>query len=148
MIKSIFILCLSLLLIDNTFSKKESSKCKQNGITIDGTTYWLEPCSITDSMIKGKDNKPFAFTIMTTNPGGHYGFTVYGYGQGFPDYAILETGSGGARGNTVINEYFNNEVFSARTYEGYLPILIYPNMDFSRADSTNTLKLKIKLIVK
>jgi peptidoglycan hydrolase-like protein with peptidoglycan-binding domain len=97
-------------------------------VTINGITYSLSPCPIAESMTDGQGNKSFSFTI---NGQGSYGFSVYGYGVGFPTYGILGNEvSGGVIGNKTLNMYFNNDYLSSetaspKTYSGYLPIRIF-----------------------
>ncbi len=102
------------------------TSCPQS-VTIDGIKYSLSPCSITMSMIDGEGDKNFSTTIMAS---GGYGFSVYGYGNGFPVYSILGVSSGGASGNTALDLHFNDSVLSSdgdkpKVYSGYLPINVY-----------------------
>lgn len=99
-------------------------------VTIDNSTYHLEPCSLTYDMVDGSGDQPFEFTIVQEGESAVYGFTVYGYGEGFPTYGITGVSSGGAQGNKTLalnfrDTYLNSEGNQPKVYSGYLPIQIY-----------------------
>ena len=116
-------------------------------ITIDGITYSLNPCTITETMVDGQGNKNFSTTILSSNR--LYSFSKRGYGEGFPVYSILGVSSGGGQGNTPVGLYFNDQVLSAngnlpKTYTGYLPIHIFHG---SEGNDNNYLYLGVNLTV-
>lgn len=123
-----------------------NDKCS---IKINNVTYTLNPCSIDTFMNDTLGNKNFSTTIISSDGSSSYGFSVKGYGVGFPDYGILGASSGGARGNTPINLYFNDSYLSSdgpssKIYSGYLPIHIFQG---SEGSDNNYLQLKINLRV-
>jgi len=114
-------------------------------ITINGAMYSLEVCEIVVTMVSGQGDVAFTPTIMTTAPG-TYGFSVQAYGVGFPTYGILGISGGGANGNTKINMYFNDNILTPGTYNGYLPIHVYQGSETNLNDG-NWLDYRIKLVV-
>lgn len=99
-------------------------------VAVSGVTYTLNPCSINLTMVDGQGNKNFTTTIIPSSTRPSYGYSVHGYGEGLPTYAILGASSGGAVGTTTIGLYFNDSVLSAngnqpQVYSGYLPIHVY-----------------------
>ena len=120
--------------------------CYQS-VTLNKVTYELRPCFISDT-IATSQNKEFTFLIVPSTVNPSYGFSVYGYGHGFPDYGIIATpSSGGSRGTETIRIKFNGNALSPHTtYDGYLPIHIYEGSE-TGLDS-NFLKLKVHLVVK
>ena len=116
-------------------------------LTVNKVTYELRPCSINDTIV-ARQNKEFTFLIVTSTVNPSYGFSVYGYGHGFPDYGIISTpSSGGSGGTETITIKFNGGALSPHTtYDGYLPIHIYEGSE-TGLDS-NFLKLKVHLVVK
>ncbi len=118
-----------------------------NTVTISGKTYKLSPCNLTATMVDGQGDKTFTTTIVAT---GSYGFSVYGYGNGFPTYGILGDSSGGAYGNQTLNFHFsdsilNSDGISPKTYNGYLPIHIYQGSE--TGTDNNYLNFNINLTV-
>ena len=115
-------------------------------VVLNGVTYSLDPCTITETMTKGAGDKQFTVTIKTSSIATIYGFNVRGYGEGFPTYSILGGRSGGASGSTQLALYFSDNALAKGTYDGYLPINVY--LGSGTGNDTNFLKLKIKLTVK
>lgn len=117
-------------------------------ITINGNTYSLEPCMITESMVDGRGNKSFSVKIIAN---GGYGFGVRGDPDGFPGYGIMGGTSGSTSGNKTLNLYFNDSVLSSdgsksKSYIGHLPIHIYLGSSLTGPDS-GLLNLFVNLTV-
>jgi hypothetical protein len=121
---------------------------KLESVTVNGAIYTLEPSVINFKMIETHGNKNFSATIHGKGP---YGFSVYGYGFGFPTYGIIpDTSSGGVFDDFKLKFYFNDSVLHAdgdkpHTYSGYIPIHVYQGSE--NGFDTNYLKLKINLTV-
>ncbi len=121
-------------------------QCPQS-TTFNGVTYSLEPCSVETTMVHGQGNRAVSTNIMVSTST-LYGFTVYGYGIGFPTYGVSSnTSSGGAQGNEplslrFIDSYLPIEGGQAKTYSGYIPI----DVDDSQGN-TGHLYLKMKVTV-
>ncbi|MEY2664255.1 MAG: hypothetical protein RIT04_63 [Candidatus Parcubacteria bacterium] len=117
-------------------------------VVINGTTYSLSTNQVVASMVDGEGNKNFGVTVRGNVP---FGFSVHGYGNGFPTYGIIaETASGGVDGAFNIQLYFNDSYLSAdgdkpRVYSGHLPIHIYQGSE--TGFDTNFLYLKVVLTV-
>ncbi|MCC7004303.1 peptidoglycan-binding protein [Candidatus Nomurabacteria bacterium] len=117
-------------------------------ILINGSTYSLDPCSVTLSMVDGQGDKTFTSKIVGS---GLYGFSVHGYGEGFPTYGIMSSpSSGGAFGNTSLNftlndNYLSSNGGSSKTYSGYMPIHIFQGSE--TGNDNNYLNLKVNLTV-
>ena len=112
-----------------------------------GINYSISPCSIIDTLIDGKGDKVFSATIIPSLAIATYGFTVFGYGEGFPVYSIMaDPSSGGTQGSQQIYFAFKDKVLTKGTYEGYIPIHLFRGSDTE--NDSNFLKIKIKLIVK
>lgn len=123
--------------------------CPQ-GVTINGITYTLSPCSISTSMTDGQGDKNFTATIIASTANSSFGYSTRGYGVGFPTYGILGGGSGGAAGNTSLNLHFSDKVLSSdgsqpHTYSGYLPIHIFQGSE--TGNDNNFLNLNVNLTV-
>jgi hypothetical protein len=119
-----------------------SSSC--SSVSINGTTYTLSPCSMNVTMSKSAGNKNFS-TMIIPSASGSYGFSVYGYGNGFPNYGIIaNTSSGDTSGKQELNMYFNASYLNIGTYTGYLPIKVYQS---SESSSEKELDLSIDLTV-
>ena len=119
--------------------------------TVAGHTYTTDPCSITVTMIAGKDDKQFTFSIVPDNFV-NYGFSVYGYGFGFPTYSLMsDVSSGGARGTQFITVKIKNKFLplsydgKKKVYKGYLPIHIYQGSETGL--DTNFLKLPVTVTI-
>ena len=127
-----------------------SNKSCPQSLTIGGTTYTLSPCSVSETMIDGQGNKNFSTTITVSSGNPLFGYSVRGYGEGFPTYGIVGAGSGGANGNTTLNLSFNDNYLSAngsqpKTYSGYLPIHIFQGSE--TGSDNNYLNLNLNLTV-
>jgi len=120
-------------------------------VTINGTTYTLSPCNINLIMTDGQGNKDFTTTVVSNGGSSStFGYSVHGYGVGFPTYGILGGTSGGAVGNTTLHLTFNDSYLSAngnqpQTYTGYLPIHIYQGSEAST--DNNYLNLNVTVTV-
>ena len=112
--------------VDGACVEEEPDYCT---LVLDNSTYELYPCELNTSMVDGAGNVDFKFHIIQRGAPVSYGFSVYGYGEGFPTYGTIGTSSGGAQGNTTISRYFNDDYLnfdpSNPVYSGYLPIKIY-----------------------
>ena len=117
-------------------------------VNLNGVTYSVSPCTINDTLIHGNGDKPFTVVIKTSTLNPLYGFSVFGYGVGFPTYGITGVSSGGAQGNTTLNLNFRDGVLKKGLYKGYLPIHIFNGSEMGGEDSTRYLKVIINLIVK
>lgn len=99
-------------------------------LMIDSTIYWISSKAVILHIREGDPDIEFKVTIAQS-PSHMYGFSVSGYGEGLPPYAILGTKSGGALGGKqVIPLRLTNSVFSAdgkksRIYKSRLPIHIF-----------------------
>ncbi len=115
--------------------------CPQS-VTINGTNYTLSPCSINMTMIDGQGDKNFTSSILGT---GVYGYSVRGYGVGFPTYGIIpNTSSGGANGNANLSFTFKDSYLTPGTYTGYIPVHIFQG---SEGTDNNYLNLNVNLTV-
>ncbi len=100
-------------------------------VTIDNSTYRLEPCNMNFEMVDGEGNKDFQVKIVQGGQSTLYGFQRYGYGVGFPTYAILGDSSGGVNGTDKILSFslqdsvLNSDGNQNKVYSGYLPIQIF-----------------------
>jgi hypothetical protein len=153
----VFVLVMFCLLAINNVKAVETQLTATEGqcpsVIIDNITYALSPCEVTTEMVDGQGDKNFSFTITQKNEKSFYGFGVYGYGVGFPDYGVQTiTSGGGAIGDFVINGYFDDKALQAdgsneKKYQGYLPINVYHG---SATGNTNKheLRFNIKLTVK
>lgn len=117
-------------------------------VTIDNATYRLDPCVMNLNLSDGSGNVYFYPKIVQTGQIRSYGFSVYGYGVGFPTYGILaNTASGGAYGNQTLQIYLNdaylNTNVTTTTYSGYLPIRVY-----HQSGGVGAQELKLNLTVK
>jgi hypothetical protein len=126
-------------------------KEKKQVLTLNGNTYWLEPASIIDTIEAGGEDKFFDFKINQKTPE-MYGFTVIGYGKGFPLYALMpHEATSAAKGQQIIHVKISNRELKGddtkpKTYTGYLPIHIYLGSD-TGPDSVNCLRLPVTLVV-
>ena len=132
--------------------KKDSDKPAEPVTTypdlvLNGITYTLSPKNITVNMIHGQGDKYFTVLLIPSDLV-EYGFSVYGYGEGFPDYGIMsDVSSGGAGGTVTIKIRINESALSPNTvYKGYLPIHVYLGSE-TGADH-NFLKLALNVTVK
>ena len=132
------------------FAGKKKAKCST--VTVDGHTYTTDPCSIEIEMVHGKGDKQFTFSIVPDDFI-HYGFSVHGYGFGFPTYGMISNvSSGGARGTQYITVNVHDQYLpldnngKTKKYSGYVPIHIYQGSETGR--DTNFIKLPITITVK
>lgn len=99
-------------------------------LAVGETMYWISSKAVTLQIREGDPDIEFTVTIAQS-PSHVYGFSIIGYGEGLPPYAILGTKSGGALGSKqVIPLRLTSSVFSAdgkkpKTYRTRLPIHIY-----------------------
>ncbi len=132
--------------LEDVTAEKPVNECYPN-VILNGVTYSLDPCTINASMVKGGGDKPFSVKINTSTINPLYGFSVFGYGVGFPTYGIIGTSSGGAQGSTTLDFEFKESVLEKGVYKGYLPIHIFNGSEMGGEDSTHYLRLKIILKV-
>lgn len=110
------------------------AQTKTDTITVDSTKFTVDPGYIEATIYEGEKDKKFTFKIVpVTDMNLHsYGFTVFGYGNGFPTYGVLtDIASGGASGIVYITGTFSSEVFKLdkpdqpKVFMAKLPIRIY-----------------------
>ena len=142
---SLCVFCGTLL---GSLSAKAEDTTAPATVTVNGSTYSLDPNAIVATMVHGKGNKDFAVTIRGS---GLYGFSVHGYGVGFPTYGIIaDTASGGADGDFTLRLHFNDSYLmpdgdKPKTYSGYIPIHIFQGSE--TCFDTNYLNLSVTLTV-
>ncbi len=119
-------------------------------IIVDGHRYTTDPCSIELTMIQGKEDKTFTFSIVP-DEFVSYSFSVYDFG--FPAGAILSNvSSSGARGTYFITVKVSNVKMlleytgKRKVYRGHLPIHIYKGSE--TGTDTNYLKLPLTITFK
>ena len=119
-------------------------------LTSTGVTYWLEPCFINETITEGGVDKEFTVTIkQNSSTYSAYGFSVYGYGVGFPTYGMLSMpASGGASDDQILKMHFSTKCFVAdcknpKVYKGYLPIKVFVR----ETGLDSILRLPITLVV-
>jgi hypothetical protein len=145
------LLAIGLFSANNVNAQKKVPHKAFTVLTVNDNDYWLEPSSINVEITEKDVDAEFSFTIHQETTG-LYGFSIHGYGVGFPTYAILANeNSGGAKGNQVIHAKVTNAVFTAdgtksKKYTAYLPIHIYLGSETGR--DSNFLKLPITITVK
>ena len=99
-------------------------------VMIENAVYHLDPCSMNAEMTDGEGDQPFEVRIIQEG-GTLYNYAVYGYGEGFPTYAIVGSSSGGVQGDVWTLKFdFNDDALQsegsqAKIYSGYLPIRIW-----------------------
>ncbi|MEI8249141.1 MAG: hypothetical protein WCG07_01445, partial [Candidatus Taylorbacteria bacterium] len=80
-----------------------------------------------------------------------YGFSVRGYGVGFPTYGIIpDTASGGVMGDIMLRLHFNDNYLNPdgdkpKTYSGYIPIHVFQGSE--TGFDTNFVYLSVTLTV-
>ena len=117
-------------------------------LNINGIAYSLSTNYVSASMVHGQGNKNFEISLHGS---GLYGFSVYGYGDGFPTYGIIaDTASGGVINDTVLKLHFNDtylvpEGNRPKTYSGTLPIHIYQESE--NGFDTNYFHVKVSVTV-
>jgi hypothetical protein len=128
-----------------------SAHSQTNGVykvVVNDVTYSLMTNQIVATMIDGSGDKYFTASIHGK---GLYGFTVYGYGEGFPTYGIIpETSSGGVIDNYTLRFYFNDGILNSndgkpKVYEGRIKIHVYQGSE--TGFDTNFLYLPVKVTV-
>lgn len=119
-------------------------------IIVDGHRYTTDPCSIELTMIQGKEDKTFTFTIV---PDDFITYSFNVYSDGFPTQAVARNiASGGARGKQFITVTVSNAKMlleytgKRKVYRGQLPIHIYKGSE--TGTDTNYLKLPLTITFK
>lgn len=125
---------------------------ENRSITVDGVNFTLSPQTIEMTMVDGEGDKSFSTTIKSSVNPHFFGFSVFGYGEGLPTYAILGVSSGGARGDTLLNLSFTDSVLNTdgknpKVFNGRLPIHIYHGSEMGGEGEDRFLFLEIKLTV-
>ena len=99
-------------------------------VTVDGTTFTVDPCYFIASIAEGDTDQFFDFSIVPSRTE-MYGFIVPNSTTGFPLYALLsDIGSGGASGRRPIRIRLSSRYLSAdgdkpKVYEGSQPIIVF-----------------------
>jgi hypothetical protein len=117
-------------------------------ITVNGAVYTLGTNAIVATMIHGQGDKSFEVAL---HGHGLYGFSVYGYGVGFPTYGIIaDTASGGVVDDFTLKLHFSDAYLSPdgdmpKTYSGYLPIHVFQGSE--TGFDTNYFRLPVTVTV-
>ncbi len=131
---------------DSIAQKEKVEPCQI--LKLGDVEYSLSPCVINTTMIQGEGDKEFTILLVPSKPTVNYGFSVRGYGEGFPTYGIMTIGSssGGASGTVTLKIRINAKALSQRTYDGYLPIHVF--LGSETGFDQNYLNLKVNVTVK
>lgn len=131
---------------DSIAQKEKVEPCQI--LAVGGVNYSLSPCTITTTMIHGEGDKEFTVLLIPNKPTASYGFSVRGYGEGFPTYGIMTIGasSGGASGTVTLKIRLSDKELSPKIYNGYLPIHVFLGSETGL--DQNYLNLKVNVTVK
>jgi hypothetical protein len=110
-------------------------------VVVEDLVFQLSDCVIYDTVTYGDQKNIETISIVPNNPDFSYQFHTYGYGEGFPSYAILGGRSGAGKGVYQLTSLVvNSEVFDGPgDYLGVLPIKL------ERSGVQETLNLTIHL---
>ena len=119
-----------------------------SSVVISGITYSLGTNAIVATMVHGHGDKAFEVPLHGSDL---YGFSVRGYGVGFPTYGIIaDTASGGVMGDINLKLHFNDSYLNPdgdkpKTYSGYIPIHVFQGSE--TGFDTNFVYLPVTLTV-
>lgn len=118
-------------------------------LVMDGVTYTLSVCEISDTLILAEGgNIAFQFTIIPSDLNASYSFEIRSRSEaiGFPAFSVSGGMGGGAQSFTNVMLQFEDTFLRPGTYDGYLPIHLYP-ISSQGDDENRYLKLKLHLVV-